>query len=210
MATRGQEAIERLLPFVGKGQYVLGGGSPVPTTSSPLKWDSPVHPLGCDCSTALMWGLKVSRVHQDFPEYGGHINVDSALMDAGCIPGDHSRRAFFTEITAPEMVEEGDILMFPSVRAGELSYTAVPASTRIRIGHTGLITGWRNCPDSGHHWNGMFADLSVLECSSGLPAIKHGWDKNFHVQDNRATVIWRGKVHTRPSWRTRVVRYVGP
>lgn len=201
------EAVSRLLKFVNMGTYGLGKGDKDELAASPFQFvaTAPRNAKNqCDCIAAVLWAFKCPRKTGMFPEYGGDINVDSALMDAGCIKGDYVLRKFFVEL---EVGEPGDILMFPSVRAGELGDKSYPAAARLRIGHTGLITGQRvkNCDTTS-----IIANYSVLECSSGSPAIKHGWDTNFHVQNNRANVTWQGTVHTNPSWRTRVVRYVGP
>lgn len=203
------EAVNRLLKFVNTGTYGLGKGDKNALADSPFEFvaSAPGPSTAknqCDCIGAVLWAFASPRHVPLFPEYEGDINVDSALMDAGCIKGDHSLRKFFVE---QPIGEPGDILMFPSVRAGELGDTSVPASTRIRIGHTGLITGSMT---KNRDPNYYIANFSVLECSSGTPAVKHGWDANFHGQNNRANVTWKGNVHTNHSWRTRIVRYVGP
>lgn len=191
MPVTGKEAIERLLPFVGHGEYRLGGGSN-PADSDPFDdYNS------CDCSAAVLWAFKQARHDKGFPEYEGDINVDSALMDAGLIPGGKGRRLYFKPITWTE-AEPGDLLMFPSIRASEVGDTSIPAQRRIRIGHVGFI--YRNEP----------GNLQILQCSSGNPAIKLGRDTVFMSWNQRRTHVWKGKTFANDRWQTRVVRYIGP
>jgi hypothetical protein len=208
MPVTGQEAVDRLRKFVGTGVYGLGKGGKDILSETPfelaLNPQTGGRSLQCDCIGAVLWAYRCPRHHKEFPEYDGDINVDSALMDAGCIPGDHSRKSFFVEV-APSDAQVGDILMFPSVRASELEDSTHPPTTRLRIGHTGLIASINRRPGKGVP---DIADFNVVECSGFLPAVKYGADKNFHTQDNRAQVVWNGKVHSNIKWRTRIVRFV--
>lgn len=191
----GEEAVNRLRPFVGRGVYGLGAGT---------SWRNPT-PFStanrCDCSAAVLWAWKQERHDENFPEYEGDINVDSALMDAGLIPGGKGKQRYFKPVALTD-ARVGDIVMFPSVRASELDIASVPAATRIRIGHTGLVAAIHGP---------TVADWEVLECSaSGKYAIKLGPDYNFHIHNMRRVVTYNGRIFASDKWQTRVVRYVGP
>lgn len=213
MTLNGRLAVARLNKFKGQGNYGLGAGNKNPASTTPFEWKGGYY--CCDCSSAVLWAYMVPKHHPNFPEYEGDINVDSALMDAGLLLGGRGSKAFFTPVDNPQDTLIGDLVAFPSVRAKELGDTSIAPSTRCRIGHIGLIAGWRDMdplePDEHKTpWNGNFADLIVLECSSGWPAIKLGYDKNFNARKNRTVCIWKGTEHTNNNWRSRVIRYIGP
>lgn len=192
----GEEAVERLDQFVGKGTYGLGAGA---GPNSP----TPFNAAGaCDCIAAVMWAWKQARHDGGFPEYEGDINVDSALMDAGAIPGGFGRQRYFKLVPVGEAIL-GDIVMYPSVRASELGDTSFPPQTRLRIGHTGFVRGLYAGDTNIKSW-------WILECSAGNPAIKDHKDVNFSANSNRKIVEWKGKTFASDKWQTRVVRYIGP
>lgn len=213
MTLNGRLAVARLNKFKGQGNYGLGAGNKNPNSITPFEWKNGIY--ACDCVRAVMWAYMHSNHDPNFPEYEGDINVDSALMDAGTLQGGKGSQKFFTPVVSPEDVRIGDLVAFPSVRAHELQDSTLPSSTRCRMGHIGLIAGWRDIdqmePDElKTPWNGKFADLVTLECSSGYPAIKFGWDKNFNARKDRTVCIWKGKEFTNDNWRSRVIRYIGP
>lgn len=191
----------------------MGAGNKNPNSPTPFEWKNGYY--GCDCSAAVLWSYMCPKHHPNFPEYEGDINVDSALMDAGLLSGGRGRQAFFTPVVDSQMVRIGDLVAFPSVRAKELNDTSLAPSTRCRIGHIGLIAGWRDIDqekpnETDTPWNGVIRDLVTLECSSGWPAIKLGFDKNFSARNDRTVCIWKGKEFTNEKWRTRIIRYIGP
>lgn len=202
------EAVARAKPWQDKGFYSLGAGN--------TKTDSPFEQVAgkpcCECIKFVLWCFKCRSHDSTFPEYGGDINCDSALMDAKAIPGyDHGAQKFFTEVLEAGAVEPGDLVCFPSVRAREVNDSTIAGTTRIRIGHIGMITGWgREHSNVRDPWNGDIREFSVIECSGGYPAVKHRWDANFHVKENRSQVDWRGIIRTNTDWKTRILRYVGP
>lgn len=209
----GRLAVARLNKFKGQGNYGLGCGNKNPYSTTPFEWKNGYY--ACDCSAAVLWAYMCPKHHPNFPEYEGDINVDSALMDAGAITGGKGSQAFFTEIHDPTNVLIGDLVAFPSVRAGELSDSSLPPSSRCRIGHIGLIAGWRSINqekpnENDTPWEGNIADLVVLECSSGWPAIKLGYDKNFNARNNRTVCIWKDITTVNDKWRSRIIRYIGP
>jgi hypothetical protein len=199
----GAEAVERLRRFVGQGIYGLGEGGKVKGSDTPLEdWHSAKY---CDCFGAVTWAYDQPRHDPAFSEYGGDLNVDSALMNAGCIKGDHERKDFYIEVQ-PHEAEPGDLVAFPSVRAHELGVTAVPPATRLRMGHIGMISV---VPSS--HGPADIEDMTIIECSAGKgpgPAIKERKDVNFHASNNRRDVSLWGKSYSNPDWRTRIIRYV--
>lgn len=213
MTLNGRLAVARLNKFKGQGNYVLGAGNKNPNSPTPFEWKGGVY--GADCISVVLWAYMVPKHHPNFPEYEGDINVDSALMDAGLLQGGKGSRAFFTPVVDKKMVLIGDLVAFPSVRAKELNDTSIAPSTRCRIGHIGLIAGWRDInqekPDEYETpWSGKLNDLVVLECSSGWPAIKFGYDKNFSARNNRKECVWKNMVHSNDNWQSRVIRYIGP
>jgi hypothetical protein len=206
-------AVARLCQLKGQGNYCLGAGNKNPNSTTPFEWKMGYY--GCDYISAVLWAYRCPKHHPSFPEYEGDINVDSALMDAGAIAGGKGSQAFFTEIHDPASVRIGDLVAFPSVRAHELNDSTLPAESRCRIGHIGLIAGWRGInqekPNEAETpWNGNFADFVICECSSGWPAIKFGYDKNFNARKNRTVCIWKGVETVNDKWRSRIVRYIGP
>lgn len=213
MTLNGRLAVARLNRYKGQGNYLLGAGDKNPNSTTPFEWAHGVY--GCDCISAVLWAYMCPKHHPNFPEYEGDINVDSALMDAGTLQGGKGSQKFFTPVANPADVLIGDLVTFPSVRASELEDSTLPPSTRCRIGHIGLIAGWRgiNQENPDEHitpYNGNFADLVVLECSSGFPAIKFGFDKNFNARKNRSVCVWKGKEFVNDKWQSRVIRYIGP
>jgi hypothetical protein len=213
LTLNGRLAVARLNKFRGQGNYGLGAGNKNPNSTTPFEWKNGYY--ACDCSAAVLWAYMCPKHHPNFPEYEGDINVDSALMDAGLLSGGSGKRAFFTPVLEAQDTRIGDLVAFPSVRAKELGDTSIAPSTRCRIGHIGLIAGWRDIdqmdPDeSKTPWNGVVSDLITLECSSGWPAIKLGYDRNFHTRDNRTVCIWKKVTHTNEKWATRIIRYIGP
>lgn len=194
---------------MGHGVYGLGKGAKSKLATSPFQGGA------CDCIEFIGYGFGFLPHEPGFNEYGGDINCDSALMNAGAIPGDHESGSWFTEIVEAAAVEPGDLVMFPSVRARELKDSSLSPTARCRIGHVGMVSGWKGRPvaqpsTTNVPWDGDIAKFLILECSGGEPAVTHGWDKNFHASNNRVTVMWKGKTFTNPMWRTRVIRYVGP
>jgi hypothetical protein len=208
MAYSAFQAVKRLKQWVGHGAYGLGKGDKDSKSDTPFEYVGSA-PDGlkrqADCIAAVLWAYGAPRHHPDFPEYEGDINVDSALMDAGCIKGDFSAKKFFRELADGKNAAVGDILMFPSVRAAELHDTTQRPDTRIRIGHTGLVAGFRDDKPTNR-----IADMVVLECSGGYPAVKLGFDKNFSANDCRESVYWSAKHQYDHNWRTRIVQYIGP
>lgn len=200
----GEQAVKRLRQFVGQGYYGLGAGGKNGAAETPFEYQS-IWDYGskyrADCIAAVLWAHGQSRFDKAFPEYGGWINVDSALLDAGCVIGHAGKKLYFKELGRNEKATVGDILMFPSVRAGEVEDTALPATERIRIGHTGLISG----PGDGQD----ISTMTVIECSASprRPAIKEHMASAFYNQDNRQRVHWKGKNFKMSKWRTRIVRY---
>lgn len=210
---RGLQAAARLASLKGRGKYVLGGGGASPGSVNPFGWRGSLY--GADCIGAVCWAFGIPRSTPAFPEYGGDISCDSAMMDAGAIKGGAGKAVFF-RVIPKELVRPGSIIVFPSVRAGEVGVTAVgnqkvPPSYRIRIGHIGIVGGWEGLLDvADPHstpWNGDISRLSIAECSGGNPAVKYGLDKNFHAHNERREFTWDGTTTSREEWRTQFLEF---
>lgn len=205
---RGLQAAARLASLKGKGKYVLGAGGTSPNSTTPFGWKGSVY--GCDCIGAVLWAFGVPRSTPIFPEYQGDINVDSAMMDAGAIPGGKGGAVFF-RVLPKELVRPGSIVVFPSVRAAEVGEKSLSPSYRLRIGHVGIVCGWEGLSNvADPHatpWNGDISRLSIAECSGGDPAVKYGLDKNFHVRNERREFVWNGVTHSNDGWRTQFLEF---
>jgi hypothetical protein len=179
--------------------YVLGGGnySPkAPRTAVTVVVKGGKRIVGIDCMGVVAYALKVPR-HRPGYNRGSWssvidwVNTDSAIQDA-----DHERDLFEPVTDEPE---PGDVLVWPSVYAGELSSPYKGKSgERRRIGHISLIIrvrigrwDWNNPP---------YDKLDVVQGGSRhTPAI--------HTSTGAA---WAGKQRTqwgtRPEWVSRILR----
>lgn len=207
----GLNAISRLIQFNGRGRYVLGAGGTNPNAPTPFTWKGPVN--GADCIGAVCWALGTPRFNKAFPEYGGWINCDSAMMDAGLLPGE-GKRAFFEPVEKHDVVP-GVLVVFPSIRAAELwpgreSEHGFKPSDRVRIGHIGIVAGWEGLQDpfklDETPWDGDLSKLVTIECRASWPAVRMG--KNVSFLGN-TTYKRKGETFTNEKWRCRFMRFVG-
>jgi hypothetical protein len=206
-------AIARLIRFNGQGKYVFGAGGTSPDKATPFTWVGSLY--GSDCIGAVCWALGIPRHLSTFPEYGGDIGVDSAMMDAGLLKGDHMRKAYFAPVEKAAVVP-GNIICFPSIRAQELwpgqekDHGFAP-SQRVRIGHIGFVAGWEGLADphelASCPWDHNTASLVTLECCAAWPAVRLGKNRNF-LDGTHFT--HGGQSWTNSAWGVRFMRYVGP
>ena len=208
----GINAVARLMQFRDEGKYALGGGGVNPNSNTPWTWVGSVY--GADCIGAVCWALGIPRSTPQFPEYEGDIGVDSALMDAGLIPGGAGGRKFFAPVDAADVVP-GHLVAFPSIRAHELwpwneAAHGFKPQSRVRIGHIGFVVGWDGLTDpfqlNVNTWNGDAATLITLECRASTPAIRLGRNVSFRWRDAYAR---GGDTWTNPAWECKYMRYVG-
>jgi hypothetical protein len=212
----GMNAISRLIKFNGTGRYHLGAGDKNPNSPSPFSWSNGVY--GCDCIGAVCWALGTPRFRKDFPEYGGWINCDSALMDAGvhAAEGGAGGHKFFEPVDRADVVP-GCIVIYPSIRArelwspDELRDMGIKPTDRIRVGHVGFICGWEGLQDpfklNETPWDGDMHKLVTLECRATWPAVRMG--RNVSFLDGTRYARGSGK-WTNPNWAVRFLRYVQP
>lgn len=213
---RGLAAVVRLATLAGTGKYKLGAGGMSPNSNTPHSWVGGVY--GSDCIGAVMWALRQYRKHKDFPEYRdnkgyGHINCDSAMMDAALIKGGKGLGKFFRALR-PENVYPGCIVIYPSIRAEEVGLEKkYRKGYRVRIGHVGFVAGWEGlvdpqmafveAPEEGTKWDGDMKKLVTLECCSSTPAIRMRRNVNF-LDGSK----WKG--HENEAWGVRFMEYAGP
>jgi hypothetical protein len=210
---RGLQAAARLASLKGQGKYGLGAGGTNPNSATPFGWWNGLY--ACDCIGAVCWAFGIPRKMASFPEYGGDINVDSMMMDARAIEGYDKGEQRFFKVIPKELVRPGSIVCFPSVTAGELGVEKDnprwTKSTRLRVGHVGIVCGWKGLADVGDPhatpWSGDIAELTVVECSGGNPAVKFGLDQNFHAHDERREYTYGEKSFREERWRTQFVEF---
>lgn len=205
-------AVARLMSQQGRGKYVLGAGGTNPNQATPFTWKGAQY--GSDCIGAVCWALGVARHDERFPEYEGDINVDSALLDAGLMKGGSGKRRFFRPLNGP--MYPGVIVCFPSVWArniwpGQEEAHGHKPGDMIRMGHVGLVVGWKGLEDpehpENHPWDHQNASLITVECCFALPAIRYGLNRNFldgtHVHTG-------GQDYHNEEWGVRFLEYTGP
>jgi hypothetical protein len=202
----GMNAISRLIKFNGQGRYMLGAGGDNPNSATPYTWKGAVY--GSDCIGAVCWAFGTPRFTKAFPEYGGWINCDSALIDS------RNTKAFF-EPVAKEDVVPGVLVVTPSIRASELwpgneAAHGFKSSDRVRIGHIGIVLGWEGLQDpfqlNSTPWDGDLRKLVTIECRAAWPAIRMG--KNVSFLGN-TTYTRKGETFTNEKWGCRFLRFVG-
>jgi hypothetical protein len=114
-------------------RYRLEGmnGGKDPNAPYPGEWSWGYRALTADCIGAVMWAIGTSRFHEQFGEYGGAMNTDSILLDAGVHPTKkgHGRRTFFAPIDRPELAAL-------AVRPGIFD---AKTGARLRPGHVRLV-----------------------------------------------------------------------
>ena len=208
---RALHGVARLMSVQGRGKYVLGAGGTNPNQATPFTWSGAQY--GCDCIGAVCWAVGTPRHDPRFPEYEGDINVDSALMDAGLIPGGSGKRRFFQPLQGP--MYPGVIICYPSVRAADLwekpeDHGHKPQD-RIRIGHVGLVVGWQGLKDPEHPeqspWNHQNSSLITVECCAAFPAVRYGLNRSFL---DGTHVHLGGQDYHNENWGVRFMEYVGP
>lgn len=214
---RGLAAVVRLAALNGTGKYILGGGGKNPASPTPHTWVGGVY--GSDCIGAVMWALQHPRFDPGFPEYGGWINCDSAMMDAAVATGGKGLGKYFRYVPRTK-VYPGCICIFPSIRAHEIGPEYVKKyglTHRCRIGHVGLVAGWEGLvnpeaafvesPADGAErvvWDGKLTSLMTVECCGSSPAIR--FRRNVNFTDHALT--FAGK--TNEAWGVKFLEYVGP
>lgn len=208
----GLNAVSRLAHLNQTGKYVMGAGGTNPRQATPFTWVGAQY--GSDCIGAVCWALGIPRSHPGFPEYGGAISVDSALMDAGLIDGGKGSRKFFAPVEKADVVP-GVLVTFPSIRAKELwpgheKEHGFEPSKRVRIGHIGIVAGWDGLTDpfqlDDHPWDGDLRKLITIECRASWPAIRLGRNVSFTGGTHYAR---GGQDWTNEAWGVRFMRFVG-
>lgn len=208
---KGLAAVVRLAALNGTGKYILGGGGKNPNSKTPHTWTKGVY--GSDCIGAVCWALGIPRHHDQFPEYSGDINCDSAMLDAALIKGGKGLGKFFRAIRR-KRVYPGCIIIYRSIRAKEVGLEkAYGPQYRVRIGHVGLVAGWDGlvdpkqafveAPEPGTKWDGRLASLVTVECCSSTPAIR--MRRNINFLDSKT----KWQKHENPEWGVHFLEYCG-
>ncbi len=172
--------------------YWLGGGNyraahPLSPATTSIR--------GVDCIGWICWAYKLPRKrigfnHGRWATVNDYVNTDSLIQDA------EHERDLVDEVFIPRI---GDLLVWPSIYAGELASPRRRAGTRRRIGHIAIVT---NVPSLWLPQKPAFEQLTVSQCGSRhTPAI--------HISTGAA---WANKDRTqwgqRPEWRSRILRFL--
>lgn len=206
----GMNAISRLIAQNGRGRYVLGAGGTNPNQATPFTWKGAQY--GSDCIGAVCWALGIPRHDDNFPEYEGDINVDSSLMDAGLLEGGKGGRKFFEPA---ESVVPGVLVAYPSIRARELwpgkeAEHGFKPTSRVRIGHIGIVMGWDGLADpfhiADHPWDGQPSSLVTIECRASWPAVRMGRNQSFLDGTHYSR---KGESWTNEKWGVQFMQFTG-
>lgn len=174
--------------------YVLGGGNHKGPTRVQRK-DGTYTPIGYDC-----WGFAYSRCYDEPRTVEGFnrgnpnatvtdaINCDSAIEEA-----EHFGQRFRV-VAGPARI--GNLLVMPSIRAGELERRGKRTGTRVRIGHVWIVVGV-----PAEQPARAYADYDTVQCqASRKPAIKRGPGPTHDAR------LWSGIM--RDEWGIRVLEVV--
>lgn len=147
--------------------------------------------VGLDCSAFVKWCCKLVSRRPGFNAGGSvvdQINSDSLIEDA---------RGEMDLTRIVDVPRDGDLIAYPSIRGRDVG--AKPSGARVRVGHIGLIVGYR-----GAEWDPVdgWGLLDVAQCGSTThPAVS--------MIDGR---LWQRAHRTRwgdrPEWGGVFLRFV--
>lgn len=185
-------------------RYVLGAGGVDPTAGTPVAahWKSRI--VGVDCIGWALWCWGIARLQPTFPEYGGYINCDSAIIDA-------RHAAVWFELL--ERPERGALLVWPSI---DIDHDG----DRDRIGHVSMILD--PLPAEWSPATSRFAELTVAHCGASNSHLAPANVRNDAIRapavalttgaawDHREHFTYAGKEHAEPKWRSVMLRVKRP
>lgn len=127
-----------------------GGADPL--AEHPASWSFGDRVPTCDCTGLVCWALGFDRLQPHaFPHYGGYINTDSALIDAG------SSRSFFEPRDGIPVV--GDVVIYGGqTRDGK----------RVKVGHWGIVVLAHRDFEPGNPTRRNFELIRIVDCSSSM------------------------------------------